>query len=226
VLSAEYIASIEAEGRDLGRSASRSPEVPVPQYPGWSLDDLLYHIAATHGRTLIVCRDRASERVPSPRCPEGVATIDWYSETLEGMIAVFMATDPATPVWGFGPNPTIGFWERRMVIETGVHRWDASQALGDESPLSDLVAVSGLDEFGEMWLPYLGEVGPLTLEAIDLGRTWHFGGEGGHIVAGSASDLYLRLMSRPAPVVLPADWAEAVDGLAPPPKPDRSPRPT
>jgi hypothetical protein len=142
------------------------------------------------------------------------------------MLAVFRASDPTTPVWGFGPNPTIGFWERRMVIETGVHRWDASQALGEPEPLSELVAVSGLDEFGEMWLPYLGEVGPLTIEAVDLGRTWHFGGEGGQIVEGSASDHYLRLMSRPGLVMLPEGWAKAVDGLAPPPKPDRSPRPT
>ena len=226
MLSADHLASIEAEGRELGRSANSAPDRPVPQYPGWSLDDLLYHTAATHGRTLIVCRDGATERVQSPRCPEGVSTIDWYEETLAGMLAVFRGTDPTTPVWGFGPNPTIGFWERRMVIETGVHRWDASQALGEARPLSDLVAVSGLDEFGEMWLPYLGEVRPLTVNAVDLGRTWHFGGEDGHIVAGPASDLYLRLMSRPGSVVLPEDWAAAVDGLAPPPKPDRSPRPT
>jgi hypothetical protein len=38
-------------------------------------------------------------------------------------------------------------------------------------------------------------------------------------IEATASDLYLRLMSRPSPVVLPDEWAQAVDGLAPPPKP-------
>jgi hypothetical protein len=150
---------------------------------------------------------------------------EWYQQTLDELLEVLGGSDPSTLVWGFGPAPTIGFWERRMVIETGVHLRDANQALGEEAGISDLVAVSGLDEFGEMWLPYLGEVGPLTVRATDLDREWRFGDGDGALVEGSASDLYLRLMSRPTPVRLPDDWALAVDGLAPPPRPERAPRP-
>jgi hypothetical protein len=113
-----------------------------------------------------------------------------------------------------------------MVIETGVHRWDGSQACREKTSLTDHVAEAGLDEFGPMWLQYLGEVGPMTMRATDLDRTWSYGTGGGDIVEGTASDLYLRLMSRPSPVELPSAWATAVDGLTPPPKPDRSPRPT
>jgi uncharacterized protein (TIGR03083 family) len=226
VLSAENLASIEGDGRELGRIATGAPDVLVPQYPGWTLDDLIYHTAGVHGRTMIVCRERAQERVQSPRCPEGMSVIAWYQRTLEDLLGVFRDSDPTIGVWGFGPQPTIGFWERRMVIETGVHRRDAAQAMGEESPISELVAVSGLDEFGEMWLPYLGEVRPLTVVAVDLERTWVFGGSDGPIVEGTASDIYLRLMSRPTAVELPSDWGNAVDGLAPPPKPDRAPRPT
>jgi uncharacterized protein (TIGR03083 family) len=226
VLSADNLASIESDGRELGRIAAASPDLPVPQYPGWTLDDLLYHTAGVHGRTMLVCRERAEERVQSPRCPEGMSVLAWYQQTLEGLLAVFRDSDPTIRVWGFGSQPTIGFWERRMVIETGVHRRDASQAVGDESPISDLVATSGLDEFGEMWLPYLGEVSPLTVVAVDLARAWEFGGAEGPTLEGTGSDIYLRLMSRPTSVELPSDWAKAVDGMAPPPKPDRAPRPT
>jgi hypothetical protein len=52
-----------------------------------------------------------------------------------------------------------------------------------------------------------------------MGRTWVYGdGEPAAEIEGTASDLYLRLVSRPSPVVLPDEWAAAVDGLAPPPK--------
>jgi hypothetical protein len=106
-----------------------------------------------------------------------------------------------------------------MVIETGVHRWDAYQAFGEEDRLTDLVARCGLDEFSVMWLTQLGELPTLEMRATDVGETWLFGdGQPSSTVNGTASDLYLRLMARPSPVSLPEDWAGAVDGLAAPPK--------
>ncbi len=148
-----------------------------------------------------------------------MSPIDWYEETLDEMLAALTDADPDTECWGFGPDPNLGFWERRMVIETGVHRWDAYQAFAEEDRLTDLVARSGLDEFADMWLPHLGDVQTLRVTATDMDRSWVYGaGEPNTSIAGTASDVYLRLLSRPSPVELPDDWAAAVDGLAPPPK--------
>lgn len=106
-----------------------------------------------------------------------------------------------------------------MVIETGIHRWDAYQAFGEEDRLTDLVARTGLEEFPHMWLPQLGEVQTLQVTATDLGKTWVYGeGDPTASVEGTASNLYLRLVARPSPVEMPEDWSRAVDGLAPPPK--------
>jgi uncharacterized protein (TIGR03083 family) len=219
VLSAENLAAIESEGRRLGLAARRDPDRPVPQYPGWTLADLISHTASNNGRTTVICRELPTERISAPRLPEGADVFEWYDQTLDEMLAALTETDPNTGCWGFGPEPNVGFWERRMVIETGVHRWDAFQAFGEEDRLTDLVATSGLDEFGGMWLPQLGEVPTLEMTATDLDRTWVFGdARPTEAVQGSVSDLYLRLMSRPSPVELAESWAQAVDGLAPPPK--------
>jgi uncharacterized protein (TIGR03083 family) len=219
VLWAENLAAIESEGRRLALAAREDPSLPVPQYPGWDLADLVSHTASIHGRTTLICTELPAERISAPTLPEGKDPVDWYEENLDEMLAILTDSDPDTAVWGFGPSPTIGFWERRMVIETGVHRWDAYRALGREDRLIDRAAVSGLDEFPEMWLPHLGEVPPVRLVAEDVGRVWVYGeGEGETEVSGSASDLYLRLMSRPSAVVLPEPWAKAVDGLGPPVK--------
>lgn len=219
MLLAEHLAAIESEGRRLGQAARRDPDRPVPQYPGWTLADLVSHTASIHGRTALICRELPVERVSAPKPPEDGDVIDWYEETLDDMLEALRDTDPASPCWGFGPEPSVGFWERRMVIETGVHRWDAYQAFDEEDRLTDLVARCGLDEFADMWLPQLGHLPTLEVSSSDLGEAWVFG-EGDPVasVHGTASDLYLRLVARPSPVMLPEDWAAAVDGLAPPPK--------
>ncbi|HEU4321312.1 MAG TPA: maleylpyruvate isomerase family mycothiol-dependent enzyme [Acidimicrobiia bacterium] len=219
MLSAENLASIESEGRRLIGFVEREPDRPVPQYPDWSLADLASHTGSIHGRTRLIVTEHPTERISAPTLPEGANVVEWYVETLEGMLAALRESDPETPCWAFGPNQCAGFWESRMVIETGVHRWDAAQAFGEEDRLIDNVASNGLAEFGDMWLPQLGEVSTLEVTAVDLGQTWVYGsGEPIHTIDGAASDLYLRLMSRPSPVELPADWAAAIDGMAPPPK--------
>lgn len=180
---------------------------------------LLSHTGGILGRTALICRDLLTERPSSPRPDDGVDIASWFDERLREVVSILRDSDPDTPVWGLVPEPTIGAWVNRMLIEAGVHRWDAEQAFGEPSPLLDDVAVTGLDEFGVMWFPRLEDTRSLALTATDLGRHWHYGdGDPGETIEGSASALYLRLMSRPSPVKLPEDWTAAVDSLTPPPR--------
>ncbi len=205
---AEHI--LEVGVRDLSR--------PVPQYPDWTMFDLLSHLASVHGRTRIIVTELSDERPHGSRLPEHGDVGRWFAESLDSMLEAFVGADPEASVWGFGSNPTVGGWERRMVIETGLHRWDADQAAGETRALHEMVAISGLDEFADVYLPYLPGVPSIELVATDLGRSWVVGeGEPATRAEGTASDLYLRLMSRPG-VELPPAWAEAVDSLKPPPK--------
>ncbi len=221
MLSAANLESITSEGRRLVAAVRRDPARPVPQYPGWTLTDLASHTGSVHARTVLVCRERPRERVSAPRLPDGEDAADWLETNLEEMVAALRTSDPSTPVWAFGQEePTIGFWERRMVIETGVHRWDASDAFDEADGLTAHVASAGLDEFAGMWVSRLGDVPTLEILATDLRESWRYGtGEPTVRVEGTASDLYLRLMARRSPVELPAAWAAAVDGLPPPGRP-------
>ena len=219
MLSADNIASIESEGRLLGQAVRRDPTREVPQYPGWSLADLASHTASIHGRTVAICEQLPTERISAPRLPDGADPVDWYEDTLERLITALEHSDPSRHSWALGSAQSVGFWETRMVVETGVHRWDAENAFGEAGSLTSHVAATGLEEFNDLWFPHLGDVSPLGVTATDLGRRWQYGvGEVGTEVAGTASDLYLRLAARPSEVALPDDWAGAVDSLAPPPK--------
>jgi len=219
VLSAENISLIESQGQRLAVAARRDPGRMVPQYPDWTLGDLASHTASVLGRTVLICRELPKERISAPRLPKGRDPIDWFEETLAEMVEALSDADATSPCWAFGSNQVVGFWETRMLIETGVHRWDAEQAFGEPEPLHRHVAEAGMDEFGDMWLPQLGDVQTLALSAPDVGRSWTYGeGEPKSTVAGVVSDVYLRLISRPSTVAIPKDWATAVDGLARPPK--------
>lgn len=218
MLSAENLAAVESEGRRLAITARRDPDRAVPQYPGWSLTDLVAHTGSIHRRTTTVVTEQPLERIPAPSPPSAVDVIEWYEAGLDAMLAVLTDADPDTPCWAFGPRQCVGTWETRMVIETGVHRWDAYQAFGEEDRLTDRVAGAGLDEFADMWLPRLPDLSGLEVVADDLGRSWAYGPAPRATVTGTASDIYLRLMSRPSPVLLPDDWVAAVDALGAPAK--------
>lgn len=216
---AESVDLISSEGDKLLAVARQDLVRQVPQYPGWTMADLLSHAGSVLGRTTMICHDRLQERPTSPKMEHGGDALDWFETNLEGMCGVLRASSLDVPVWGFGPSPNVGFWVHRMLIEVGIHRWDAEQAFGRPIPLLDEVVVAGLDEFSVMWMPHLGDLDPIKVVATDMGRAWNYGhGDPVHTVEASGSSLYLRLMSRPSSASFPEEWDLAVDSLAPPPR--------
>jgi len=218
MVDAVLLAAIESEGRRLVSTARREPGRVVPQYPQWTLADLVSHTASIHALATKVVRELPTERVTRPTLPIGRDPLDWGDQKLTELIAVFRYADPDANVWGFGTDSTVGRWVRRMLVETGVHRWDAQHAFAEATPLTELVAETALDEFSSMWAPLLDTVPTLEAKATDLERTWTWGdGEPAHTVEGTGSDIYLALMTRPSGVRLPEEWAVACANLPPPP---------
>lgn len=214
--AAKDLAAIEYEGWRLIELGRQTPDRIVPQYPSWTMRDLVVHVAEIHGRTGAICETLPASRIPSPELPSDEDPFDWAAEQLARMLEGLAMADPAAPVWTYVDDPALEFWVRRMVVETGVHRWDAHSAVGEPVELLTSVSRQGLDEFADLYLPRLGDVQTIEMTATDLGHSWRYGeGEPTARIEGEASDLFLRLMSRPG-VELPADWARAVDALGSP----------
>ncbi len=116
---------------------------PVPTCPEWSASDLEAHVAAVYQHKVEVMRRNA---FPKPWPPdEGIGTLD---DAYAALIAEFAAREPsdATVTW-FEPDQTVGFWIRRMALETAIHRVDADLAAGfDVTPIDSDLAVDGVDE--------------------------------------------------------------------------------
>ncbi len=160
--------------------------------------DLVIHTAEVHGRTAAVCESLPAERIAGPELPQEADPFEWAAEQLARMLEGLATADPDAHVWTFVDDPALRFWIRRMVVETGVHRWDAHSAVGEPVELLTIVSAHGLDEFAALYLPRLDGVQTIELSATDLGRSWRYGpGEPTARIEGEASDLFLRLMSRP-----------------------------
>lgn len=89
----------------------------------------------------------------------------WWDEPPAGLLALFARTaatledllyvlPPETPIrtW-WAPEQTVGFLQRRMALETAIHRWDAQRASLTPDPVEGELAADGIDETLDIMLP-------------------------------------------------------------------------
>lgn len=130
-------------GVDLGR--------PVPTCPEWTLADLAHHVGSVHRWATAMVRESSQERLARDELDLGLpeedaGLADWLAEGAAAMADVFESADPGTPMWAWGAEKQAGFWPRRMVHETGIHRADAELALGVDPGFAPEIAADGIDE--------------------------------------------------------------------------------
>jgi uncharacterized protein (TIGR03083 family) len=217
----DHLAHLRAEGAQLVAAAEAAGlDAAVPTCPGWTVADLLVHIAKVFRRTAYALRSGTTERPPgrawNMEAPPLEAVTAWYDRELAEVTAGLAAARPEDPVWTFLPaDQTAGFWRRRLAHEASIHRVDAEAAAGDVGPLPTALAVDGIDELLDVFLvPGFGPDGlegpPATvhLHATDVEGEWlvSLDGDGlrwerGHAkgdaaVRGAATDLALWLWGR------------------------------
>lgn len=206
---------VASEAATLLAVAAADLTVPLVVYPEWTMLDLLVHTGSVHRRTTRIVAERPTERpdrvYPPSEDPEVLP--GWFEDGYREMVETLRSADPDMPVWGFGKDPTVGFWITRMALETSLHRWDAQRAVGAPEPLLADLATEGIDEYGWLHRPprpedwrYEGDF--LGLHAADAGVHWVLADAGDRFrlrrgeaptpaaVSGRASNLYLWLMGR------------------------------
>lgn len=223
---ARCIAALRVDSAALAEAARLGLDAPVPSCPGWSVADLVQHTGRVHRSATRRVRDLETERhpasdIPLPAHPELVA---WFEDGAEALGQVLEAAQPDASVWNWSVGPNLAsFWWRRMAQETAVHRWDAESAHARQQPIAADVAVDGVDEFLDVFLPTdfaetppadLG--GTVRLQCTDRPASWLVTVSGGVLLArrdqqptaadrplatvsAAASDLLLLLWRRVEP---------------------------
>ncbi|WP_069160002.1 maleylpyruvate isomerase family mycothiol-dependent enzyme [Nocardia altamirensis] len=145
---ARYLELIWSDSELLLAAAQRSPRGVVPSCPGWTAADLVRHVGQVYEHKVLCMKlDRepaAEERIPEP---EESALGAWFVAQRDALLEQLTAHEPQQPThtW-FPPDQSVGFWYRRMALETAVHRVDAELAAGTRTDIDLDLAADGVDE--------------------------------------------------------------------------------
>jgi uncharacterized protein (TIGR03083 family) len=152
-----FLACLAADFGDL-RDAAAAVELtaPVPTCPGWSVADLVGHVAVVYLHKVTIIRTGEWPRQWPPPGLTAEAPLALLGRTYGQLRAEFnaRASSSPTPTW-YDPDQTVAFWIRRMAQETVIHRIDAELAAG--LPVTKVpadLAVDGVDEVLKRFLAF------------------------------------------------------------------------
>lgn len=135
----------------MAAAARLGLDAEVPSCPGWTVKTLLNHTGRVHAWAAATVA--AGQLAGFPPRPDEV-TPEWFEEGLAELCGTLQAADPDAEVGNHlgAPGRAI-FWHRRMANETAVHRWDAEAAHAVTTPIDPGVAVCGIDEILDVYVP-------------------------------------------------------------------------
>lgn len=222
-----WLAALRADGPAFRTAVAEAPsDGPVPSCPEWTTTGLVHHLGTRYrwvrGVVGTGMAEAPTERPVSEGLPSGPAALEWWQHEYDQLLDALDALDPETPAWNWAPQPKkVGFWPRRMALETAVHRWDAQLAIASAEPIEAKLASDGVSEVLDTWLPAGRRRSPeprygvVQLVAADAGQDWYLRLRGTGValldtdtildsddhharaqVTGNASDLLLALWGR------------------------------
>ncbi|MEH1165287.1 maleylpyruvate isomerase family mycothiol-dependent enzyme [Micromonospora sp. CPCC 205539] len=144
---------------DVARLRAIAPtglDAAVPSCPGWTVADLTRHVGEVYLHKTLAIREGAEPQPwPPPELAdeEPLALLDRTYAALVQELTTRRPQDPAGS-W-YGPDPTVGFWIRRMAQETVIHRIDAELGVGAPvAPVPADLAIDGVDELLRVFVAY------------------------------------------------------------------------
>jgi uncharacterized protein (TIGR03083 family) len=151
----EMLGRLAADGAALRSAAVYHLDKEVPTCPGWTVRDAVEHTALVYAHKATIIEGRLSSP-PQPWPPDDLVIddlLEHFDQQLQRVLEALRSDKPQTSVWTwYEDEQTIGFWIRRMMQETVIHRADVEAAIGQRPPITDDVAIDGIDEVVERML--------------------------------------------------------------------------
>lgn len=158
---------MRADGAAMTAAARLGLDAEVPSCPGWTVKTLLNHTGRVHAWAAATVA--AGQLASFPPRPDEV-TPEWFEEGVAELCGTLQGADPDAEVGNhLGAPERAIFWHRRMANETAVHRWDAEAAHAVTTPIDAGVAVCGIDEILDVYIPRALAQNP----GADLGGSLH-----------------------------------------------------
>ncbi|MFI0241278.1 maleylpyruvate isomerase N-terminal domain-containing protein [Streptomyces sp. NPDC016845] len=162
--------------------------VTVPTCPDWTLRELVGHVGRAHRWAEAMVRTRAIEGLDEDDLPDRAPADDdpatlgaWLADGARRLADTLRAAGPDTACWSWAWQHDSGFWARRMVHETVVHRADAALAAKADYDVAPEIAADAIDE----WLRIVRYV--QDIDARDSAQELKAGGRTLHLHATDAA---------------------------------------
>jgi uncharacterized protein (TIGR03083 family) len=170
----ECLAADESRLREVVRGDLTAA---VPTCPGWTVADLVQHVALVYLHKVESMRRGGRPEPPWPPDVSGEEPLALLDKAYDTLIAEFGARDAADGPAGtwYEHDQTVGFWIRRMAQETVIHRVDGELAAGQPvAAIPDDLALDGIDEVlvlflsyqSRRWHDYFAERLPVAAETV------------------------------------------------------------
>src|SRR3954453_14254860 len=196
---ADMLAQPASDGAAL-RAAATDLSADVPPCPGWTVRDAVEHTAMVYAHKSHIIENNLlnTEGHWPPPGLDASDTLEFFDEQLHRLIEALRTRDPSTHVFSwYDPDQTVGFWVRRMMHETVIHRADVESAGDPMSPVPDAVALDGIDELLVCFLAFdtwhyahaPGHGGRVAVRAGDAAWTVELGPESATVAEGAAADV-------------------------------------
>lgn len=151
--SARLLECLAADVARLGAVAVRDLSALVPTCPGWTVEDLVRHVADGY-LNVVVPRLQLPEQTATRELAalEPLAALELGYTAMTGQFAAHAPHDHPELATPDTPD-TARFWIRRMAHETVIHRVDVELALGEiPAPIPPDQALDGVEEFLTVFL--------------------------------------------------------------------------
>lgn len=169
----DHIDQIDAASRSFATVLEQADtRTAVPSCPGWTLRDLGEHVIDIHrwARSKVVAGPEKTSAVSD----ESDDLVDADADDLPArflagaaaLVTTLRSTPPAAPCWTLYRPHVAATWARRQSLETTIHVWDATRAVGRNATIPVDVAVDGVREVAEDLAPRqvaLGRLEPLAV---------------------------------------------------------------
>ncbi len=223
---AAFLVALRRESDALSAAARGHLGAAIPAVEDWTVREVVVHVGQGAQWAVHLVRDGMDPTEallalsPDPDIDElgEDGLLAWFDGGTDELCATLETAGPDATCWTFtGDGPARDWWRRRAQ-ETAIHRWDVSGAAGAAAPIDRDLALDGVDEVFELFVPRLGDrlagdgrslhlhatddgvpegAGEWTIAFTPEGPTCERGhAKGDAAVRGSASDLLLLLWNR------------------------------
>jgi hypothetical protein len=128
--------------------AEADPAAEVPTRPGWTVQDLVIHLARFLETSTAYLRTGSRTLMQPPAAPTGLAPLEYLDLQLTAAAEILTAVPDNRPVWTFSPSaPDLAWvWHRRIAHETVLRRFDAQTVVRQVAATDTDLCVDGIDE--------------------------------------------------------------------------------